>query len=109
MGIGATELGACVACPAESTTDGMAGQVSLDACACKPGYYSYRTDTLVCHQCPDGAECPDGTSFVTRSGLDATGQVIWVDDPLTGRKWLRACPQVLTHAHPADDASGSEE
>lgn len=54
---GAQEQSACLSCPVDATTGGMEAMVNLDACQCKPGFYSFRTDTaFLCHRCPFGAE-----------------------------------------------------
>ena len=54
--------GECLACPEQSSTNGLAGQSGLDACTCKPGYHDTDTnaENIVCESCAIGFYSVDG-------------------------------------------------
>ena len=57
--------GACKPCPIDSVSP--KASVSIEACACKSGYYDEATDERVvqCVQCKTGSSCSDDTKGVT--------------------------------------------
>ena len=57
--------GACKPCPIHSVSP--EASVSIEACACKSGYYDEATDEreVQCVQCQTGSSCSDETEGVT--------------------------------------------
>eukprot|EP00961_Rhodomonas_salina_P003433 47791-Rhodomonas_salina.1 len=102
MGIGATDLSLCTSCQDASSTSGVGGQISQDACVCDSDTYLAVTgaDTAdekrTCVRCPRGARCADEVCALSTypdlncsDGTEIVGE--WVVDSTTSRYQVTSC------------------
>jgi len=94
--VGADSSDDCTSCPPGTATLGVQGATSIEQCECITGYYWEE----VCHGCPIGAMCPDGSCtlsgevapYNTCADGNTTLRGEWVKDAVGAEFTLVTCP-----------------